>query len=1001
MKFRKITAAMTAAVFAATSIVAVAPMSVSAKEVKLPIKTYSLDTNGPINAQEDQYSIYSDGTFNVADVKTIEVYFTGVTTSYIQPVVQLNQQTEGWKDGIYPAGSFEPSISGGTSTLTVELGTTKDKDGKTIEWSADEKYVNKSIAIYFGWMNAGSCSLNKVILKDASGNVLKTIEGETVETVTPTADVPLTAISETNSEKTCTAASWDSTGKTPDNNTWTANFLSEIRTKASAAYYESAIDYLNEFNEITFKIKVNDFGGDVKLDSLTAQIFYSATDYSWSSGLPSTKIEATGTEYTLTLPVSSLPKAEEKTLAQLGIQFYDDNFTTIGHTGMLDYSVEATLALKANSITVETADNGIVTADVEKAKPGETVTLSVTPDTGYKLKSLTVVNDTTGNEVTVTNNKFEMPNSTVTVSAVFEAIPYEITVSSATNGTVTVKSTTATVGETVTVKTTPASGYELDTLTVKDSDGKAITVTGGKFTMPAKEVTVTATFKKTAATVLAEAVDAANEALDSFVGTNSTTADNVLKAVNDAINNADVTSAWDKAFAKTDATKEAPGSITGSIKLTEKSGVTTGVAVEIEIAQLPVKDEDKVAAAKTAAEKVLSGIKATNDITSDDILKKIKEAIIDTEAAAEISGFTVKKATSSAEGSVTGTVKLSSGNVSDTVAISFTIDKLAKTDAEIIAEAETAAKTVTDKAAKAEDITAEAITKAINNADITVAVKSEVTKEATTAAEGETTVTVTLTLNKETKTITKTFSIAKLEETPAETGNEIKELFTESKDLGTGWDQYVEIPKSDVKIGDTIRIKVGTGSDEYHQVKIMDGGWNVLTSPENVDEKYGTIPVDKDGFITFKLNADDAKAIREKGLIISGYDITVNGAEAVLLEDAAVNVPVVPKGGTKVDAVYTEADENGNIVEQIAVFAISEEDAKNYDSYVVTITRSSDNKKVTVIVDECYKYVTYNEGSKDVRVSSSGAYTVLLDITGISSDFGSLTIEIAPNTAKG
>lgn len=49
---------------------------------------------------------------------------------------------------------------------------------------------------------------------------------------------------------------------------------------------------------------------------------------------------------------------------------------------------------------------------------------------------------------------------------------------------------------TITVAATPENGYELDTLTVTAADGTTITVTNNSFTMPASDVTVSATFKQ-------------------------------------------------------------------------------------------------------------------------------------------------------------------------------------------------------------------------------------------------------------------------------------------------------------------------------------------------------------------------------------------------------------------------------------------------------------------------------------------------------------------------
>ena len=66
-------------------------------------------------------------------------------------------------------------------------------------------------------------------------------------------------------------------------------------------------------------------------------------------------------------------------------------------------------------------ENGTVTADKSSAAAGETVTLTVTPSTGYQFATLTVQNGTT--DVTVTNNTFTMPAGNVTVTATFTALP--------------------------------------------------------------------------------------------------------------------------------------------------------------------------------------------------------------------------------------------------------------------------------------------------------------------------------------------------------------------------------------------------------------------------------------------------------------------------------------------------------------------------------------------------------------------------------------------------
>ena len=63
-------------------------------------------------------------------------------------------------------------------------------------------------------------------------------------------------------------------------------------------------------------------------------------------------------------------------------------------------------------------------------------------------------------------------------------------------GTITANPASAKAGDEVTLTATPNEGYVLDKFTVtKDADGSELQVTDGKFTMPAGNVTVTATFK--------------------------------------------------------------------------------------------------------------------------------------------------------------------------------------------------------------------------------------------------------------------------------------------------------------------------------------------------------------------------------------------------------------------------------------------------------------------------------------------------------------------------
>ena len=86
------------------------------------------------------------------------------------------------------------------------------------------------------------------------------------------------------------------------------------------------------------------------------------------------------------------------------------------------------------------------------------------------------------------------PNVTVKQVEIIPAPTYAVNISESENGAITADKTEALEGETVTLTPAPENGYALETLTVKDADGADVEVSDNSFTMPASDVTVTATF---------------------------------------------------------------------------------------------------------------------------------------------------------------------------------------------------------------------------------------------------------------------------------------------------------------------------------------------------------------------------------------------------------------------------------------------------------------------------------------------------------------------------
>lgn len=170
---------------------------------------------------------------------------------------------------------------------------------------------------------------------------------------------------------------------------------------------------------------------------------------------------------------------------------------------------------------VDVADmlNGTVTSDKAKAFEDDTVTLTISPETGYAISSdgvvvkqkdgaIVPVSDTVGNECS-----FTMPAANVYVSAEFVVAPvepepetYTVTCMPAENGELLQDNTRYEKDDIVTITYTADPGYQLASMRVFAYDDSGITLwdeditATQRFKMPASNVVVTATFKPVADT---------------------------------------------------------------------------------------------------------------------------------------------------------------------------------------------------------------------------------------------------------------------------------------------------------------------------------------------------------------------------------------------------------------------------------------------------------------------------------------------------------------------
>ena len=188
-------------------------------------------------------------------------------------------------------------------------------------------------------------------------------------------------------------------------------------------------------------------------------------------------------------------EAQSSTVSFTGLDYGSDAgrvFYTV-QEGKQEESIKLSTAFDAEpgavkySINVVQPTGGSVAASATSATAGTTVKLTATPAEGYTLDYFTLDGER------INGDTFIMPARNVEVSAVFTANAYSITVVQPANGTVSASKLSAFFGEAVELTAVPDEGYELSHYVVNGAANN-----GGTFTMPARDVIVTAVFTKVA-----------------------------------------------------------------------------------------------------------------------------------------------------------------------------------------------------------------------------------------------------------------------------------------------------------------------------------------------------------------------------------------------------------------------------------------------------------------------------------------------------------------------
>ena len=151
-----------------------------------------------------------------------------------------------------------------------------------------------------------------------------------------------------------------------------------------------------------------------------------------------------------------------------------------------------------HTITVTTAGGGTASASSTSATAGTEITLTATPNTGYHFKEWQVESPA---GLVITNNKFTMPDSNVTIKAIFEEdspfapTKHTVTVKTDGNGIAFASPLLAVAGTEITLTAMPKEGYHFKEW---QAISGGVAIENNKFLMPDSNVEVKAVFEKDA-----------------------------------------------------------------------------------------------------------------------------------------------------------------------------------------------------------------------------------------------------------------------------------------------------------------------------------------------------------------------------------------------------------------------------------------------------------------------------------------------------------------------
>ena len=406
-----------------------------------------------------------DDKFTMPD-KSVEVKAVFEEDTPITP-------TDPAKPGISVTGTYTYNGSQHTATVTGYDSATMDISGNT---GTDAGDYTVSVTSRTGKWADGSTeavtaawSISKVTQEAPNGlaGVAPTTEGGS--------DGRITGVDATMEYRMAGDGSYTACGGT------------EIENLSAGNYFVRYAEDNNHFAGTDTEVTV---GGGAPLADCTI-IF----DGNGGSGSMEPVTVKEGANYVLPACGFTAPADQEFRVWEIGGTEYKvgDSYTVNGDTGIKALWENSVIPPTTYTVTISNDGNGSGTASPSTAVVVTEITLTATPNTGYRFKEWEVISG----GVVITNNKFTMPDVNVEVKAIFEkdAPPapteYTVTVTSGGNGTASVSHAKAVVGTEITLTATPDTGYRFKEWEVISG---GVAITSNKFTMPDGNVEIRAIF---------------------------------------------------------------------------------------------------------------------------------------------------------------------------------------------------------------------------------------------------------------------------------------------------------------------------------------------------------------------------------------------------------------------------------------------------------------------------------------------------------------------------